>query len=110
MINKSTSQTDYDRETLIFLQTSKQVDLLIEQGLHPSDAWNSCSQELTEVSLSHLRCFVISSFETALRTKVMSNEVLQVLSTLMRLSALFWIKRHLGDFIAHANLQVNRKF
>ena len=77
-----------------------------KEGQHPADAWNSCSLEFTEVTLSHLRYFVISSFESILREKAMSPEVRLIMNNLMELCAMFWITRHSGDFMRFANLEV----
>jgi hypothetical protein len=68
---------------------------------------NSTSVELSNLSMSHTRAFVIEQFSNFLNTKTMSEPVKQVLKQLFEIEAITWILKQAGDFYRFADLKVS---
>ena len=67
---------------------------------------NSTSIELSHLSMSHTRGFVVEQFSHVLKSSKISEPVKQVLKLLFEVLSIVWMLRHAGDFYRFANLKV----
>ena len=68
---------------------------------------NATSVELTHLSLSHIRAFVIEQYADVLMTNErMSQPIKNILTQLFQILAISWMMKFSGDFMRHSQLKV----
>lgn len=85
---------------------SDNMDFRINKGIHPEDAWNQTSLELTQCAEAYCRAFVVEKFIEDPQKNSVSKELHEVLLQMCELYAVYWILQKRGDFLQFSSLKI----
>jgi acyl-CoA oxidase len=100
------------RSARVLLSVAQQLQTSLKQGLSFSEAWNQALVEMSRASRAYSQFLLLQNFVNGINEERSSNAIgdreVFVLQDLVRLLALYWVEREMGDFLEDGYLSAQQ--
>ncbi|XP_069105551.1 peroxisomal acyl-coenzyme A oxidase 1-like [Argopecten irradians] len=99
----------YEHRAARMIQTAAlRIKNLVSEGQSQQEAWNNTTQQLVWASRAHCHTYVVKTFVSMLSGGTVEGPVLNVLTSLCKLYAVYGVIQHMGEFIQDGYLSTTQ--
>lgn len=99
----------YEHRAARMIQTAAlRMKNLVSEGQSQQEAWNNTTQQLVWASRAHCHTYVVKTFVSMLSGGTVEGPVLNVLTSLCKLYAVYGVIQHMGEFIQDGYLSTTQ--